>query len=161
MLEQLTVKKAVEFAVTTEKLGAQIYDKLAKRFADQPDLVEVFSTLARDEVAHEREFKALLERLPLEDKPLQYEQEQYLRAMAVSEIFSEEKGLHRNVDSIGSRESALERVLTLEKSTLSYYQAMKDVLGPNEALDAIIQAEKRHVVQVMKYFITGEKVKSL
>jgi len=161
MLEQLTVKKAVEFAVTTEKLGAQIYDKLAKRFADQPDLVEVFSTLARDEVAHEREFKALLERLPLEDKPLQYEQEQYLRAMAISEIFSEEKGLHRNVDSIGSRESALERVLTLEKSTLSYYQAMKDVLGPNEALDAIIQAEKRHVVQVMKYFITGEKVKSL
>ena len=161
MLEQLMVKKAVEFAVTMEKLGAQIYDKLAKRFADQPDLVEVFSTLARDEVAHEREFKALLERLPLEDKPLQYEQEQYLRAMAISEIFSEEKGLHRNVDSIGSRESALERVLTLEKSTLSYYQAMKDVLGPNEALDAIIQAEKRHVVQVMKYFITGEKVKSL
>jgi len=161
MLEQLTLKKAVEFAITTEKLGAQIYGKLARRFSDQPELVDMFETLAKDEVAHEREFRALMDRLPAEDKPLQYEQGQYLRAMSISEVYSEEKGLHRNVDKITSRDDALERVLTLEKTTLSYYQAMKDVVGPDEALDAIIAAEKRHVVQVMQYFITGEKVKSV
>jgi rubrerythrin len=160
MLEQVTLRKAVEFAVTTEKLGAEIYQKLARRFADSTELKDMFGTLARDEVAHEREFKALLDRLPAE-KPLQYEQEQYLRAMSISEVFSGEKGLHRNVDAITGREDALERVLDLEKSTLAFYQAMRDVLGGSEALDAIISAEKRHVVQVMQYLITGEKAKTL
>jgi len=160
MLEQVTLRKAVEFAVTTEKLGAEIYEKLARRFADNTELKDMFGTLARDEVAHEREFKALLDRLPAE-KPLQYEQSQYLRAMSISEVFSGDKGLHRNVDAITGREDALERVLDLEKSTLAFYQAMRDVLGGNEALDAIISAEKRHVVQVMQYLITGEKAKTL
>lgn len=159
MLEQVTLRKAVEFAVTTEKLGAEIYEKLARRF-DDAELKEMFDTLAKDEVAHEREFKALLDRLP-EDQPVQHEQQQYLRAMSISEVFSKDTGLHRKVDEINDRDDALKRVLDLEKTTLSYYQAMKDVLGPNEALDAIIAAEKRHVVQVMQYMITGEKVKSL
>lgn len=160
MLEHVTLRKAVEFAVTTERLGAEIYEKLARRFAESTELRDMFGTLARDEVAHEREFKALLDRLPAE-KPLQYEQEQYLRAMSISEVFSGDKGLHRRVDEISSREDALERVLNLEKSTLAFYQAMRDVIGGSEALDAIISAEKRHVVQVMRYLVTGEKAKAL
>jgi rubrerythrin len=161
MLEDLTLRKAVEFAITTEKLGAEIYEKLARRFADNAELKDLFATLAKDEVAHEREFKALLERLPPEQGPLQYEKAQYLRAMAIADVFSEERGLRKNVDQISTREDALERALNLEKSTLLYYVAMKDALGPSEALEAIISAEKRHVINVTQFMLTGEKAKAL
>ena len=161
MLEDVTPRKAVDFAIATEKLGAEVYGKLAKRFEGTSELRELFSTLAKDEVAHEREFRALRERLPADTGPAQYEQQQYLRAMAISEVFSDEHGIHRHIDKVRTREDALDRALSLEKATLMLYFAMKEVIGPNEALDAIIAAEKRHVVQVTQYSITGESVKGL
>jgi rubrerythrin len=161
MLEEATPRKALEFAVTTEKIGAQIYQKLAKRFEDNEELKELFTSLAKDEQAHEREFKALLDRLPVDDNPVQYEQEQYLRAMAISDVFSDEEGIGKSVDAISTREDALERALSLEKSTLMYYTALSDVIGTSEAVDAIIAAEKRHVIRVMQLMITGERPKPL
>jgi rubrerythrin len=161
MLEDATPRKALEFAVATEKLGAQIYEKLAKRFEGSEELKELFTSLAKDEQAHEREFRALLDRLPADAGPVQYEQEQYLRAMAISDVFSDDKGISKNIDKITTREDALERALSLEKNTLMYYTALRDVVGTSEAVDAIIAAEKRHVIRVMQYMITGERPKPL
>ena len=36
-----------------------------------------------------------------------------------------------------------------------------DVLGEAAALDRIIQAEKSHIVRLMKYILTDEKMKGL
>ena len=161
MLEEATQTKAIEFAIATEKLGAQIYKKLAQRFEENADLHELFASLAKDETAHEREFRALLDRLPRGNEPILYEQEQYLRAMAVSEIFSDDKGLLGDAGEVATREQALEHALSLEKNTLMYFTALADVVGASEAIEAIIAAEKRHVIRVMRMMVTGESKKPL
>lgn len=40
-----------------------------------------------------------------------------------------------------------------EENSLLYYGALKDVLGDNRTLAAIVDMEKDHLTQVMKYLI--------
>ena len=54
MLEELTLRKAIEFAVTTEELGAKFYARAASRFESDAEVGAVFAQLARDEEAHAR-----------------------------------------------------------------------------------------------------------
>ena len=72
-----------------------------------------------------------------------------LRATSMSEFFLGEDGVFRNLDAIITREDALKRALRLEMDTLSYYQAIKDVLGDDETIDAMIQAERNHIAQIL------------
>ena len=44
---------------------------------------------------------------------------------------------------------ALRRTLRLEKDTLSYYQAMRDLMGENSTVDAMIQAERNHIATLL------------
>ena len=46
--------------------------------------------------------------------------------------------------------------LTIEKSTLVYYDAMRDVLGDSEVLERIIAMEKQHLRQVLKYMMAPD-----
>ena len=161
MLENLTLRNAVEFAVKTEEIGAALYDRLVKRFTEDPELKELFSALARDERIHESQFRAQLNKLPPEKAgSVQFEKADYLRAMSISDVFHGDR-FRQAAEAITSREDALELCLSLEKSTLLYYQAMKEVLGPSDALQAIIAAEKEHVVKVARYLITGAKMRGL
>jgi rubrerythrin len=161
VIEDLTLRKAVQFAVKTEELGAAFYRRLATHFASDKEVNQVFALLAKDEDTHLAQFKALLDTVPAGEDALQYEQEQYLRAMATAEIFSGDSGLFKNVDAIGSVADAMEKALHLEKATVTYYIAMRDVLPESKVLDTIIASEKHHVVQVMRYLITGAKMRGL
>ena len=49
----------------------------------------------------------------------------------------------------------------LEKATLHYYQAMREVLGENDILEAVIKAEKAHLMKVMQYIVTDAKFTGL
>ena len=51
--------------------------------------------------------------------------------------------------------------MEMEKATLQYYEAMGPLLGQNEVLEFLIKAEKRHVLSILRYLITDEKVKGL
>jgi rubrerythrin len=159
VLEDLTIAKAVDFAIKTEETGAKVYSKLANRFADNQELKELFELLAKEEVAHQRTFEKLRERLPEEPVSGGPEQMQYLRAMSISEFFAGE-GLFSK-EQVETREDALHRAFNLEKATLQFYQAMRDVIGENEVLEAVIQAEKSHVVSIMRYLITDAKVRGV
>jgi rubrerythrin len=162
MLENPTIQKAVEFAVATEDLGAQAYIKLAEKFSGQKEISEAFSILARDEKAHRAQFTALLKKLPPEaDQAPGDEQQQYLRAMAMSEFFGGDAGLAAELEKIQSLEEALLRVFAFEKATLGFYLALREVLGQEDVLDAVIQAEKQHVLRLMQYICTEEKMKGL
>jgi rubrerythrin len=162
MLEDPTTRKAVEFAVVTEDVGAKTYARLAEKFSDREDLRETFTLLAGDERGHRAQFQALLDKLPAEDQgPGDEEQSHYLRAMADSEFFAGEEGLATVLENIRDVDDALRHALGFEKASLGFYQAVKDVLGPQEALDAIINAEKEHVARLMKYVLTDEKMKGL
>ncbi len=161
MLEDLTLRKAVEFAVRTEELGAGFYGRLAKKFKDSKEMKEVFTQLAKDEVVHGQRFAELRDKLPEESEPVQFEQAQYLRAIALSDIYSGDEGPMKNLAALKTTEDALARAFNLEKTTLLYYEGMKGLLGESEILNAIIEEEKRHVVKVMQYMITGAKMRGL
>lgn len=158
MLEDLTPRKAVEFAIKTEEIGEKLYIKLAKKFAEEPETKALFEQLAKDEAVHQRQFRTLLDTLPQPDGPIPYEQDQYLKAMAISNVFY---GLNKAMADSDSLEDALHRALQLEKNTILFYTAMRETLGENEALEKMIEMEKGHAKQLMKHLITGAKLRSL
>lgn len=157
MIAEVTPQSCVEFAVKTEEIGARMYRDLAARFSSDADLRELFGALADDEVEHGERFRALHDRAAAgSPRPISREQADYLRAMSMADVFDTEQ-LAKPVDGIRTREDALERALHLEKATLAYYQAMREVLGADEVLDALIGVEKKHVVKVMHLMLTGSK----
>jgi len=63
-MDDLSLINGIELAVTTERLGANFYKTLAKRFKENAEISELFSILAKDEEAHEAQFKTLLKKVP-------------------------------------------------------------------------------------------------
>ncbi len=163
MLEDVTVAKCLEFAVETEEIGAELYRRLAGKFSSDRELGELFEGLGRDEERHGEQFRLLRDQvLPrFRDREISPEQRDYVRAMSMSAIFSGDKGLAKDVEGIKTREDALERALGLEKATLSYYQAVRDITGADVILDSLIAVEKKHVVKVMQLMMTGAKFRGL
>jgi rubrerythrin len=162
MLKGMTLRKIIEFAVTTEELGAKFYDRMAKMFADKPEVAEVFSQLARDEQAHRGQFQAILENAPATfDDAVEYERAQYLRALAISEVFAPHSAAFRKAGEIADPEAALWHALELERTALGLYRAIRDELGRSEPLDSILAAEKEHLFRLMKVVTTGAKFRGM
>ena len=161
MIDAMTPRKAIEFAVKTEELGAKFYKQLAVRFSDQAELKEMFELLAQDEVVHGSQFRTLLEETPPDEGVSTGPEFQYLRAMSLSQFFMGEKGLKKKCSEIKDKKDAMSIAFELEKATLHYYQAMKEVLGENETLEAVIKAEKAHLMKVMQHIITDAKFTGL
>ncbi|MFC1639461.1 ferritin family protein [Gemmatimonadota bacterium] len=162
MLEELTLRKAVEFAVTTEQLGAKFYNKMAKKFEDDEEIKEIFTTLAKDELIHEKQFQNLLNSVPKDpDVSSQDDRWAILRVLSMSEFFMGESGLFKKLEEIETREDALQRAFNLEKDALAYYRAMEDIIGKDDTLASIIQAERQHLLKVMEYMLTEAKMRGL
>jgi rubrerythrin len=161
LIKDLSLKGCMEFAVATEDAGAKFYSQLTKKFVRNRELADLFELLGKDELEHKRQFSVLLQQLP-EVKGTSYSPEkgEYVRAMSVSEFFSP-KGPFDNIDKIGNRDDALEKVFGFEKATLGFYQAVKDMIGDNSVLNQVIEAERSHVTRIMKVMITEAKFRSL
>ena len=160
MLGDTTIRKAVQFAIGIEVTGEKLYTNLAERFSEQQELSEAFSILAKDEKAHGDRFKVLLDELPPEYEITSGEDDyRYLIAMARSELFGNGVGLAVALEKVQSIAEVLTRVLDFEKDTLGFYRAIQDILGKNEALDAIIEEEKKHVTRIAMFNLTEEKLK--
>ena len=162
MSEEWTVRKATEFAVKTEELGALFYKKMAKKFQDNAEIKEVFDLLARDEELHEQQFRKLLERTePDEEVSGKPEHMAVLRVMSMSQFFMGDEGHYGKPEELTDVKSALIRAFELEKATLQYYQAMKDVVGDDPSLRAIIKAEKNHLMKLAEYLMTEAKFRGI
>jgi rubrerythrin len=160
MLKELTLRKAIELAVVTEQMGADFYDRLKNKFSGQKDLADIFDQLVRDERKHETQFKTILESVPEQDiESGQFEKFQYLRATAISSFFRKD-GL-RDTDEIKTADDALGKALAFEKATLQYYEAIRDLLGEQPQLKQIIDAERSHVVALMKVIVADAKFRGL
>jgi rubrerythrin len=157
VIDAMTLRKAIEFAVKTEELGAKFYQQLAVRFSDQAELKEMFELLAQDEVVHGNQFRTLLAETP-RDEGVSTGPE---FAMSLSQFFMGEEGLKKKCSEIKDRNDAMSIAFELEKATLHYYQAMKEVLGENDTLEAVIEAEKAHLMKVMKYIIADAEFMGL
>lgn len=160
MSEGLTLRKAIQLAITTEQLGADFYKRMEKKFGGQNNLKEIFAQLAKDEIAHEAQFKTILKNTPEdENEKQQYELYQFLRATAISEFFR--KDYFTKMKEITGADEALGKALAFEKSTLQFYQAISDIIGESESLDTIIKAERNHVLALMKIIVSDAKFRGL
>jgi rubrerythrin len=163
MIEDLTLKGCMEFAVATEELGAKIYKRLAAKFEDHKDVADLFSRLALDEEIHKRQFSDLLKKTP-EDEGVSSapEKHEYLKAMSVSEFFSHQRGPFKDIDTIRDRDDALQRALDFEKATLGFYRAVEEVMGEKDVLSEVIETERNHVIVLLKaLLVEGSKFRGL
>ncbi len=157
-----TLRQCVELAVETEQLGAQRYDQMAEKLSDKPDTAAILKQLAADERDHERQFRGLLTSMPEVDKPLGTDRNsEYLRSLAGREFFDREVAPLSQPAEITSPGDALSKALALEKATVLFYDAMKDVLGQNRELETIIAAEKQHVTTLMKVIMSDAEFRGL
>jgi len=161
MTDTMTPRQAIEFAVKTEELGTKFYQQLVLKFSDHPELKELFELLAKDEVMHEAQFRKLLEKTPPDEGVSTGPEFQYLRAMSLSQFFMGQEGLKKKCKAIENKDDALGVAFELEKATLQFYNAMREVLGANDTLDSVIEAEKAHLTKVMQYIITDSKFRGL
>ncbi|MBN2320810.1 MAG: ferritin family protein [Acidobacteria bacterium] len=163
MIEDLTLKGCIEFAIATEEFGAENYSRLARKFGDIQDISQLFSRLSEDERVHKKQFSELLSGTggsTANDKSP--EMNDYLKGMSHSLFFSPYQGPFKDIDTIKDRDDALQKALEYEKATLGFYRAVEDVQGSNELLTKIIEAEKSHIIVIMKaLLVKGSKFRSL
>lgn len=156
-MEGLTIRQAVEMAINTERLGAEFYNDLKKKYSDDKDLADIFERLSKDEKVHEAQFRNLLDNPPSETTTdTDSTAQQFLQATAFSKYFRE-----GSLEKIESPEEALGKALNFEKATLQYYEALRDIIGSNDKLQAIIDAEKDHVVTLMRVITSDARFRSL
>ena len=86
-------------------------------------------------------------------------EEPVLRAAAISQFF-DQKAL-ANDEQIKSSQDALIRALAFERSTLFYYQSLRDILGDSPQIEKMIEAERSHVVVLMKVIVSDAKFRGL
>jgi rubrerythrin len=162
-MDDVTAASCVEFAVKVEEMGAELYQQLAQRFSADPELGELFAGLRRDEVQHRELFRAFQDcaRSRPSERKIPVELAEHIRATSMADVFSGLRDLHRGVDSIRSRDDALERAFKFEKATLGFFQAMQEVFEGDEVLASLIAVEKSHVAKVMELMVTGAKFRGL
>ncbi len=161
-IPDFNLRKAVDLAVITEQNGRQYYQRLAKRFDDEPELGRIFAQLARDEELHEQQFRRLRDGLPAEEpgeKQAKPFGANYLRAISLSKFFS--AGAFDRTEEISEPKDALIQALELEKATKFYYHELAEQLDDSGALDEIIAEERRHIETLLKVILTDARFRGL
>lgn len=148
MFESISARKAVAIAVKTEELGAKVYRRLARKFADRHEIQQLFSTLAEDEARHAAQFSALYEYVDQNERRSYAEKYGEIRAIVISEFFSKRDGLMRVPESIDSPMDVLQRALEMEQATIAFYKEIGDVVGNLEVVVTILDAERSHAESI-------------
>ncbi len=159
MFEDLSLTKSLKLAIKTEQMGNEFYVKMAAKFADNKDIAGIFEQLAKDEKVHEAQFTKIMETVTEEVGASNYETDQYVKAIAISEFFR--VGKAPKPEDIGDEADALGAALAFEKSTLLFYQSLKDMIGNSDQINKIIDAEKGHIVSLSKIILTDAKFRGI
>lgn len=146
-----TVHEVIEQAVQTEKLGYQFYTEMAQRFRDTEELRKLFTTLAENELRHEKVFKELLKMVGDQEPEGWGDISAYMRAMVESEFFlGKEKSLPA-ITHIKTVDDAVKFAIGFEKETLLYFHGIRDALKEKEVVDEIINEEKSHIMWLTRF----------
>jgi rubrerythrin len=147
-----SIRTAAAFAIEMEKMGALFYKMLAATFIHDEEIEEIFTALAEEEADHQQQFEALLKLVPADAENPKHSDKLAMQRN-IADLFIGNGALN----GIHSREDALDRALQLEKQTLDHYLGMRNLLGENEVLTALIDTEKKHMKILLKCKITGKK----
>ena len=163
MIDRITLKDCIQFAVKTEDRASGFYRELAYKFGDDQEMVNLFNKLSGDEENHRRQFSQILDGLSETDNmECSSDKCSYLKAMSMPDFFNDPDSPFQDVDKIQGRDDALGMALDFEKATLGFYQAMNDIFGQKGSLEQIMDAEKLHISNLMTaMLVEGSKFRSL
>lgn len=144
-MERFSVSEIIELAVQTEKLGHEFYDFMSKKYKDDEEISRLLSTLAAQEVLHQRRFSKLKETVEDDITDDHETVEQYLRALVESRFFLGPGKSLSDLEHLRSAQDVLKYALGFEKETLLYYLGLRDIVSGKDVIDAIIDEEKNHI----------------
>ena len=148
-----SVKEVLEMAIQTEKLGTEFYTNMAVRFGDNEEFKKLFEILAEKEREHENIFHSIMEKMGSSyQMPDNWgEASKYLRAIVESEFFLGDDKVLPNFSHLETAKDVINYAITFEKVTLLYYLELRDVVTNKEAIHALINEEKGHIVWLSDY----------
>lgn len=148
-----SVKEVLEMAIQTEKLGTEFYTNMAGKFGDNEEFKKLFVMLAEKEREHEKVFYSIMEKMGSSNQmPDNWDEAaKYLRAIVESEFFLGEDKVLPNFDHLQTVEDVVNYAITFEKVTLLYYHELRDVVKDKNAVNALINEEKGHIVWLSDY----------
>jgi len=146
-----SLQQAIQTAIDAEEHGVKFYSEMAKKFAGDENLKNIFEILAKDEIEHKKQFSALLDESSELKEELPEDNIIFLKSCDVSKFFAGMNNPPANPDEI------LKNAFQFEKESVFYYSGIRDIFGKSEKMDIIIQKEKSHMTQLMKYMLTDTK----
>ncbi len=139
-------------AIKIEENGLNFYTKARKAVSD-PDIAQLFASLADEEVGHRKYFESLLSEMPEELKrPTVSDPEQeigmYIEALADQHVFgpgTKQADLPANLATV---EDALKLAIQFEKDSVVFYLGMQEATCEGKAREVVgllVREELAHV----------------
>lgn len=153
-MQGFSVLEAIEQAIQTERLGCEFYTEMAKRFDFNSDLKSLFSLLASKEVAHEKTFLSLKDKVSNAEVSGWDEVQMYMRAIVESEFFLGKNKALPSMSGIKTIQDAVRFAISFEKETLLYFIGIKSAVSQPEIVEEIIEEEKSHIVWLGNFLKT-------
>jgi len=123
---------------------------MAEKLQD-PEVKELFTLLAKDEIAHKKFYSEILQQLgdykPHENYVGEYMA--YLRSYSDRIIFNQET-FDQKLNEINDVASAIDFAIGAELKSIQYYHEIKELV-PNknhQKIDQIIEEERRHFIKL-------------
>jgi len=145
-MAKYSIAEVIEQAIQTEKLGYELYLKMAERFEKDEKLKQLFETLAAKEHEHEQTFSDLKDKV--NDRRVENWEEvsKYLRAIVESEFFLGSQKSLPSIDNLQNIEDAVKYAIGFEKETLLYYHGIRELVREKNIVAKLIEEEKSHIV---------------
>ena len=148
MANLFTASEVVQAAIQIERNGEVFYDTLASSARDA-GARELYTYLSGEEGKHAEVFQKMLEAVgeyrPQESFPGEYEA--YMRALAESRVFTDDKVARDMASHAASPAEAIRIAQGAEKDSILFYYEMRALVPEREhgTLNRLIDEEKSHL----------------
>ena len=147
-MTRFNANEILELAIAIERAGEQFY-RTAEQTLTDPRVRETFRFLALEEVEHERDFRAMLERIGRFDPGPEAASEDYhayLRAYVDNVVFSQRSAPTSCARAGLNEEAALRFAMQREQDSILFYLELRDLVPADErgVIEHIITEERAH-----------------
>jgi rubrerythrin len=143
-----------DFAINAEKDGMNFYMKSAKKFSDNEDLKNLFTSLAKEEAEHMRifnDFKIKAEGKGVDQCLKSPAVDAYLEAIVQEGLFPKGETINKRLEKVETVAQAAAIAMAAEKNAILLYTELAKLARDKEQrkfFEKIAKEEKSHLVMV-------------
>ena len=154
----------LQMAIEIERSGLAFYEACV-RAADDERVGEVFQFMAGEEKRHIEIFRRMEEPLAHYELPETYpgELQAYMRALIQERVFAAPEEGAAHASATKNPFQAIAVAIGLEKDSILFYEAMKELVRPAEAeaIDEVIGEEQTHIGRLVDLRVALEEQSQL